>query len=141
MKIFAAALLLFPLGIYADLGEVMEENNLEKRSEKALKHADNVLTQLREAYVSGDQPTFKSKLGEYTDSIDLAGKSLRESGKNARKSPKYFKRAEIALRKLNRRMDNFRIEMSVQDREPVEKVIQHTARLRDEILGAVMGKK
>jgi len=125
----------------ADLSLVMAEENLEKRSEKALKHADAVLDQTRTAYKDGQSDKVAASLGEILESVELAKKSLDESGKNARRSPKYFKRAEIAIRKLNRRLDNFRIEMGVDEREPVEKIMRRASQIRDEIIMAIMGRK
>jgi len=125
----------------ADLSLVMAEQNLEKRSERALKHADSTLDEARTAYKAADDPKLSAKLAEIMESVELAKTSLDESGKNARRSPKYFKRAEIAIRKLNRRLDSFRHEMSVDDREPVDKIIRRASQIRDEIIAAIMGRK
>jgi type II secretory pathway pseudopilin PulG len=139
--LFAILILFAAAAAAADLSAVMAEANLEKRSEKALKHADAVLDEARKAYKSGHGENLASLLAEILESVELAKKSLDESGKNARRSPKYFKRAEIAIRKLNRRLDNFRIEMSVDEREPVEKIMQRASQIRDEIIMAIMGRK
>ncbi|MBK5294567.1 MAG: hypothetical protein JJE04_23165 [Acidobacteriia bacterium] len=125
----------------ADLSAVLAEPNLEKRSEKAIGHAHKALDAARAAYREGDTDQMNGGFDELLRSIELAKKSLDESGKNARKSPKYFKKAEINLRKLNTRMDNFRVEMSVEDRAPIEKIIERSIHIRDEILEAIMGKK
>jgi hypothetical protein len=136
-----AIALLFPLVALADLAAVQAEPNLERRSEKASVHADGLVTKIRTDYLAGRIGEMTAGLAEYTVAVDLVRKSLNDSGKNARRSPKYFKKAEIALRKLARRLDSFRIEMSVDDREPVEKAVHHTTNVRDEILHAIMGKK
>jgi len=143
VKLFApcALFLLTSLLPAADLSVVMAESNLEKRSEKALKHADTIFDQARTSYKAGDDAKLNAKLAEILESIELAKTSLDESGKNARRSPKYFKRAEIAIRKLNRRMDNFKHEMSVDDREPVDKIMRRASQIRDEIIASIMGRK
>lgn len=124
-----------------DLDAVRKEPNLEKRSELALANADSALDRVRDAYQKGDDRAFKAALAEVSGSIVLCKQSLDESGKNARKKPKYFKKAEIGIRRLSRRLDNLQIEVSVDDRPLVEPVTLRAHQLQGEILNAVMGKK
>lgn len=124
-----------------DLDAVRKEPNLEKRSELALGNAESALDKAREAYQKGDDAAFKTALTEVSDSIALCKQSLDESGKNARKSPKYFKKAEIGIRKLSRRLDNLQVEVSVDDRPLVEPVTARAHQFQEEILLAIMGKK
>jgi hypothetical protein len=124
-----------------DLDAVRKEPSLEKRSELALNNADTALDRARDAYQKADDPAFKAALAEVSDSIGLCKQSLDESGKNARKSPKYFKKAEIGIRRLSRRLDNLQIEVSVDDRPLVEPVAARAHTLQEEILHAIMGKK
>lgn len=125
----------------ADLNAIRKLPNLERRSEMALANADAALDRAREAYRKGEDPLFKSSLAEADESIALSKQSLDESGKNARKSPKYFKRAEIGIRRLSRRLDSLRIEVGVEDRPIVEPVYLRAQKLQEEILLAIMGKK
>lgn len=125
----------------ADLAGVKAEPNLEKRSERALLNAEAALDEARDALQAGDEKKLAAALRETGESIDLCKQSLDMSGKNARKSPKYFKKAEIGIRKLARRLDNFRLELSVDDREPVEKLIVRAHALQEEILDKIMRKK
>ena len=127
--------------IAADLDDIRKQPNLERRSDMALAHADTALDRARDAYQKGDEPLFKSALAEADQSIALSKQSLDESGKNARKSPKYFKRAEIGIRRLIRRLDSLRIEVGVDDRPIVEPVYWRAQKLQEEILLAIMGKK
>ena len=124
-----------------DLETIRKQPNLEKRSELALANADAALDRARDAYQKGEDTIFRTSLAEADDSIALSKQSLDESGKNARKSPKYFKRAEIGIRRLSRRLDNLRIEVSVEDRPVVEPVFSRALKLQEEILLAIMGKK
>lgn len=142
--LFTAAL----LGIYSasflygfDLEAIRKEPNLERRSERALANADTAIDRTREAYQKGDDAAFKAGLEEVAASLQLSKQSLDESGKNARKRPKYFKKAEIGIRRLSRRLDNFAIEVSVDYRPQVEPVAAQAHRLQEEILQAIMGKK
>src|SRR5262245_23458586 len=116
----ALPLLLFAaLTARADLDAVKAEPNLEKRSEKALDHATKLVAGLRERYTSGGIQAIEPMIGEIGDAVDLARTSLEETGKRARRSPKYFKRAEQKTRDLARRLDSVRQEIDAQDREPV----------------------
>jgi hypothetical protein len=78
-----------------DLAGVKTEPNLEKRSELALENANAALDQAREAYTGGDLAKLRMELDEVGDSVDLAYQSLEETGKDARRNPKFFKRAEL----------------------------------------------
>jgi hypothetical protein len=124
-----------------DLNSIRKEPNLEKRSELALGNAETALDRARDAYQKGSDADFNAALAEVSDSIELCKQSLDESGKNARKSPKYFKKAEIGIRKLSRRLDNLQVEVSVDDRPAVEPVVGRAHKLQEEILLAIMGKK
>jgi hypothetical protein len=134
-------LLSLPLSLLAELESIRNEPDLEKRSALALAYADTALDRAREAYQNDDEAALSAALAEVGQSMDLCKSSLDESGKNARKRPKYFKRAEIGIRRLIRRLDNFRIEMSPDDRTPVEKLVERAHRLQEDILHAIMGKK
>ena len=124
-----------------DLDSIRKEPNFERRSELALANADSALDRARDAYQKGDDSLFKSSLSEVSESIALTKQSLDESGKNARRKPKYFKKAEIGIRRLSRRLDNLRVEVSVDDRPAVEPVVARAHQLQEEILHAIMGKK
>ena len=126
---------------FADLESVKAERNLEKRSEKAMKNAHAALDRAREISRHGDQTAESAALAEVGQSIELCKASLEQSGKNPRKSPKYFKRAEIEIRRLIRRLDNFRIDKSVDEREPIEKLIELSLHIHEELLAGILGKK
>lgn len=137
----AVLMLTLVAGLRADLQAVRSEPNLEKRSEKAMLNAESALDAARKAYEGGDMKAVGAALTEIGDSIALTRESLDNSGRNARKSPKYFKKAELALRKLMRRLDSFRLELGVDERPPVEKLIQTAHSAHDHILEAIMGTK
>ncbi|MEZ5352932.1 MAG: hypothetical protein R2762_09880 [Bryobacteraceae bacterium] len=124
-----------------DLEAVRAEPNLEKRSELALNNAGAALDAARKAYAEGDRPALKAAFEEAIASLDLCQDSLDESGRNARKKPKYFKKAEIGARKYLRRLDSFRLEMSVDDRPAIQPVVERAHKLQEDILHAIMGKK
>ncbi|MCC6587853.1 MAG: hypothetical protein IT168_14250 [Bryobacterales bacterium] len=140
MRLAVLSLLLAGI-LRADLDTARSEPNLEKRSEKAMLNAEAALDSARKAYETGDMKAVRGALTEIGDSIALTRESLDSSGKNARKSPKYFKKAELALRKLMRRLDSFRLELGVDERPPVETLLQSAHSAHDHILAAIMGTK
>jgi hypothetical protein len=135
----AAACLAAPL--YADLQPAKAEPNLEKRSMLALENASQALKNAREAYDKGDNAQVETLAKEIRESVDLAEESLRETGKNPRKSPKWFKRAESATRDLMRRLDSFQQEMSADDRPLLDGVKEKVQQVHEDLLlGVLEGK-
>ena len=126
----------------ADLALARQEPNLEKRSKLALENADVALRAAREDYRAGDTMDTTTKINEVIESVDLAYTSLTETGKNPRKSPKYFKQAELQTRELSRKLDDFQHEMSYADRPSLDKVRVRVQEVHDELLTGLMeGKK
>jgi hypothetical protein len=127
---------------WADLRTVMNERNLERRSRLALEYADKALKTAREEYNKGDLEQAAAGISEVRESVDLAKTSLVETGKNPRRSPKWFKRAEISLRDLLKKLDAFNRDMNVADREMLEEA---TARIQEVheflLLGLMEGKR
>jgi hypothetical protein len=74
--------------------------------------------------------------------VDLAYDSLTDTGKNPRKSPKYFKQAEMATRELSRKLDDFQREMSYNDRSSLDAVKTRVQQVHDDLLTGLMeGRK
>jgi hypothetical protein len=135
-------MLLAGVAATADLDSVKAEPNLEKRSRLALENADRALKDAREAYKKGEMGQATSLIQEIQDSVLLAEASLNETGKNPRKSPKWFKRAEIQTRNLIRKLDAFGQEMGVDDRPMLATVKAKVQQVHDDLLLGVMeGKK
>ena len=124
---------------FADLAAVKSEPNPEKRSDLAIKNAAQALEDARTAYQAGDIKKTDGDLIEVRDSINLALDSLESSGKQPRKS-KYYKKAELRLSQLLRRISGFRDEMSVEDRKPLDDVAARAQEVHDRLLSEIMSK-
>ena len=122
----------------ADLESVKAEPNLEKRSEKALIFAGEILTAMRAELDRNDVEKIKDQLKEFQSAVDLSVDSLEATGKNARRSPKYFKRAELRLRDLLRRLETFKRDMSFDDRPALDGVLEHVGKKIDELVEATL---
>jgi hypothetical protein len=137
--IMAGALLLLVAGVsLADLDQARAEPNLEKRSKLALDNAVAALKEAREAYKAGDMQKMTAKASEVQESAELAFTSLVKTGKDPRKSPKWFKRAEIESRDLLRSIETLEHDMSFDDRVILEKAKQKVQQVHDDLLTGLM---
>jgi hypothetical protein len=128
--------------LLADLAQVKAEPNLERRSRAALENADRSLKASRQAYEAGDLKLTKDLLDELDQSVDLAEKSLQDTGKDPIRSPKYFKNAEIKTGYLLRKIEAFSQDMNVADRPMADKVKEDVQEVHDRLLHGIMrGKK
>ena len=125
----------------AALDEARAEPNLEKRSNLALANAVAALKYARDAYRAGDTQMAITKIAEVQESVELGYDSLVKTGKDPRKNPKWFKRAEIETRDLLRSMESFEHEMSFSDRPMLEKVKERVQQIHDDLLTGLMEGK
>ena len=125
-----------------DLKQIQAEPNLERRSKLALEHASAALQEAREAYRNGDNDKVAALAAEIQEAVELASASLKQTNKDPRRSPKYFKNAEIATRDLLRKLDTFQQDMSFADRPVLDKVKERVQQVHDDLLlGLMEGKR
>lgn len=142
MRVLALpAALLAMTAAAADLSAVLAERNLERRSRKALDHAEAVLKLARQSYQRGELETVKSHLAEVREAVEVAWRSLEQTGKNPVRHPKHFKHAEIKTRELLKHLGHFRDQMAFDDRGLIEPVRQSIEHVHEELLLGIMGKK
>lgn len=128
--------------LQADLTRARAEPNLEKRSGLALENAATAYQKARTAYERGENEQVATALAEVQESVNLAYTSLKATGKDARKSPKWFKRAEIETRSLLRKLDGFHQAMSFSDRALMGSVKATVQQVHDDLLHELLqGKK
>ena len=139
----ALALVLANAGwLRADLKQAMAEPNLEKRSKLALDNAAAAYQTARAAYDTGENEKVATAATEIIESVDLAYTSLMKTGKDPRRSPKYFKQAEIETRSLLRRIETFQQQMNFGDRELLDKTKAKVQQVHDDLLvGLMEGKR
>ena len=128
--------------LHADLRTALAEPDLGKRSKLALDNAAAALKTAREAYSKDNKDALTAAATEIVDSVNLASESLKATGKNPRRSPKWFKQAEIATRDLLKKIDTLQHDMSFEDRNVLDKAKARTQEVHDELLlGLMEGKK
>ena len=125
---------------FGDIAAVKSEPDLEKRSELALANAERDMDQARQAYQGGDEKTAQAALTELMESVDLSYDALRNAHTPPRKS-KYYKRAELRVRALIRRLNSFRDEVSFDARPPIEDAIKKLSDVHDQLISDIMSKK
>ena len=141
-RVAALAVVLANAGwLRADLKQAMAEPNLEKRSKLALDNASAAYQSARSAYDSGENEKVSAAAVEIIESVDLAYTSLMKTGKDPRKSPKWFKQAEIETRTLLRRIETFQQQMNFTDRDLLDKTKAKVQQVHDDLLVGLMEGK
>lgn len=126
----------------ADLAKARAEQNLERRSKLALDNAAAELQAAREAYNTNQPEKVTAHIAGIEQSVDLAYQSLKETNKDPRKSPKWFKSAEIATRDLARKLETFQQDMSFNERAELDQLKAKVQQVHDDLLlGLMEGKK
>jgi hypothetical protein len=136
-----AVILTAPGPAWATLDEVRAEPNLEKRSVLAMDNAVAALKEARAAYNGGDIGKATAKAKEIEDSVDLAFASLEKTGKDPRRSPRWFKHAEIQSNELLRSIETLQHDMSFDDRSILDKTKERVQQVHDKLLAGLMGGK
>jgi hypothetical protein len=72
--------------------------------------------------------------------VEVSMESLESTHKTPRNN-KYYKRAELKVGALLRRLHSLRDEMSFDGRQSVEAVIKRLSDVHDELINAIMSKK
>ena len=135
--LFLSLVLLFA----PDLAEVRNEPNPERRAELALDNANAAIDRARDFGKSADYEKLHQQVIEVRESVELCQESLEAAGKDPRKNVRQFKKIEMRIHHLTRRMKGFADEVSIEDKPAVEKVANRLDEINDEIVGDMFGKK
>jgi len=121
-----------------DLAKARAEPNLEKRARLALDQSAAALEAARSDYQKGDTDRVAADAAKIVDSVDLAFLSLNQTGKDPRKSSRWFKYAEIQTRGLLRKLDTLERDMNFADRPVLEKAKTEVQQVHDKLLLGLM---
>ena len=125
----------------AGLASIQQEPNLEKRNQLAIEFANSALDTARTAYQANDMDKTRASLDDAGEAVDLAYDSLKQTGKEARRDPKLFKRTELATRQMLRRIDGMAEGMNFEDRSLVDKLRERVTAIHENLLQDIMAKK
>ena len=78
---------------------------------------------------------------EVQESVELCQESLAATGKDPRKNTKQFKKIEMRIHNLIRRLRGFAGEVSVEDKPAIEKVANRLDEINDEIVTGIFTKR
>jgi hypothetical protein len=120
---------------------LLQQPNLEQQAHVALEKADKALSEARGAYAKHDLELTRSLIQEMQSAVELAEKSLADTGKNARRRPKQFKFGETKTREMLKRIDSLENDMDIDDRDIVVTAKAKVQEVHDEWLLGIMGAK
>jgi hypothetical protein len=124
-----------------DLTSVQQEPNLARRSQLAMDFANSALDSARTSYQANDLDKTRALLDDAGNAVSLAYDSLKQTGKEARRDSKFFKRAELATRQMLRRIEGMGESMNFEDRSLIDKLRERVSAIHEELLEDIMGKK
>ena len=125
----------------ADLASVQQEPNPDRRNQLAIGFANFALDAARTAYQANDLDKTRASLDDAGEAVNLAYESLKQTGKEARRDPRLFKRTELATRQMLRRIDGMAEGMNFEDRSMVDKLRERVTAIHENLLQDIMAKK
>jgi hypothetical protein len=129
-------------GLWAvDLNSVQQEPNLEKRNQLAIEYANSALDAARTSYQANDLDKTRASLDEAGEAVSVAYDSLKQTGKEARRDPKFFKRTELATRQMLRRIEGMAEAMNFEDRSLIDKLRERVTTIHENLLQDIMAKR
>lgn len=139
----ACAFLLLIAGVLSgsNLDAVKAEPDPEKRAKAALEHANSAITQSRNYYVDSEYKKAFASLDEVRAATEICVAALDATGKNARRNPKSFKKAEMRINELVRRLRSLEADFGVDDRQQVRNLQSSLEDIHDRLVVRIMGKK
>jgi len=142
MSIWLALLWFSAASLWAiDLASIQQEPNLERRNQLAMESANSALDAARTAYQANDLDKTRASLNDAGEAVSLAYDSLKQTGKEARRDPKFFKRTELATRQMLRRIEGMSESMNFEDRSLMDKLRERVTAIHEDLLQDIMAKK
>jgi len=133
--------LLFLLLSSFDLESVKSEPNLERRAELALQNANDAIDRAKQYEADSQYDKLHQAVIEVQQSVELCQESLEATGKDPRRNTKQFKKVEMRIHLLTRRVRGFEDEVSIEDKPVVHKVAERLDEINDEIVSGIFSKK
>ena len=125
---------------WADISGLKAEPDLGRRSDLALANGDKSIDEARKAYGDGDDTAARAAIEEVAASVELSYDALAHLPGQPRNN-KYYKRAELKVTALIRRLNGFRLEVSFDSQQSIDSAIKRLSDVHDDILNAIMSKK
>lgn len=133
--------LVLPLASAGDLNAVKAEPNPERRYALALDNALEAVKAARAFIQEGKSEEFRKSLDEVVESVKLCDDTLRGTGKNPSRQSKHFKRAELRIRDVIRKLDSLNQDAGFEDRPAVAEAKSKIQQRHEELLLDIMGRR
>jgi hypothetical protein len=134
LAIWTLAVTFAPLSARAATVEELKERvanaGIAERPSLCIEISERRLDEADRLYVAGDSEKAKATMGDVTAFAELA----RDY---AIQSHKHEKQSEIAIRKMTRKLANLKHTVAHEDQQPIQDVIDHLQRIRDDLLAAM----
>jgi hypothetical protein len=134
-------LLLFLLLSAFDLESARNEPNLDWRAELALDNANEAIDRAKGFAAESKFDKLHLAVVEVQESVELCQSALGATGKDPRKNTKQFKKIEMRIHQLTRRLRGFAGEVSIEDKPAIERVANRLEEINDEIVTGIFTKK
>jgi len=115
------------------LAELKTEHNPSKRSEMALTFADQLFDNAKDSYGKGEISKGDADLDSMTKVLNACVESLAAANKS-----KSYKKAEMKVAHLQRRLSDLVSDMSIQERGWAEYTSRKLDEIHDKLLNGVM---
>ena len=117
-------------GTIEELKERVANAGIGDRPSLCIEISERRLDEADRLYVAGDSEKAQGSLVDVTAFAELA----RDY---AIQSHKHEKQCEIAIRKMTRKLANLKHAVAHEDQQPIQDVIDHLQRIRDDLLAAM----
>ena len=141
MKVLLLVLLVALFAMAADLKQIGNEPNLERRAKIALDNAEESFTSARRDYADGKRAGAGEELRDMEAAVELARDALDATGKNPRKHAGPFKLGETVTRDLLRKLEGLSHSMDYDDRKLVEGPKAKVQEIHDQWLEEIISGK
>ncbi len=121
-------------GPFLRAGGWQAERNLYKRVEKGLETADAQLDEARKIYREGNPYKAQEQMDVSLDTALEAYQMIVDSGEDMRKRAGRFKKIEIQMRGILRKLEDYNAQVELLDRGPVHRAWQTVSRMQDQLL-------
>ena len=122
--------------------KLAREGNPIKKALLEVQLAEISLKDARRLYQEGDPENGLEKLKEMLSWSEKAHDRLFQTGRNPRKKPGGFKKAEIRLRKLGRRLADLLLAVPFEERKEIQNIAGRLSEIRERLLlGILQGKE
>jgi len=108
--------------------------NPEDRAKSLIKIATITLTFASDAIAAKDLAGLTTSVEEYELTMTVALDTMMKSGLDAYRNPKGYQAIEIATRSHLRILEDFSRRLPLEERPPVDQVIERVSKIRDEIV-------